>query len=43
VRSQALGGAGDDAVTRAVGAVGLLADRVSTAIGQAAERLAPEP
>ncbi|MFC6578904.1 DNA repair ATPase [Planomonospora parontospora] len=43
VRARALGGSEDDAVTRAVGAVGLLADRVSTAIGQAAERLAPEP
>ncbi|WP_433253060.1 DNA repair ATPase [Streptosporangium sp. CA-135522] len=43
LRERALGGAGDDPVTRAVGAVGLLADRVSTAIEQAAERLSPEP
>ncbi|WP_344857262.1 DNA repair ATPase [Planomonospora alba] len=41
VRSQALGGAEDDPVTRAVGAVGLLADRVGTAIDRAADRLAP--
>lgn len=43
LREKALGGAGDDPVTRAVGAVGLLADRVSTAIEQAADRLSPEP
>jgi hypothetical protein len=43
VRSQALGGAEDDPVTRAVGAVGLLADRVSTAIEHAADRLSAEP
>ncbi|MGV9778903.1 DNA repair ATPase [Streptosporangium sp. NPDC003464] len=43
LRERALGGAGDDPVARAVGAVGLLADRVSTAIEQAADRLAPEP
>ncbi|MEV0419619.1 DNA repair ATPase [Streptosporangium canum] len=42
LRERALGGAGDDPVTRAVGAVGLLADRVSTAIEQAADRLSPE-
>ncbi|GLK08194.1 hypothetical protein GCM10017600_15990 [Streptosporangium carneum] len=40
-RAQALGGAEDDPMTRAVGAVGLLADRVSTAIEQAADRLSP--
>ncbi|MEU4540359.1 DNA repair ATPase [Streptosporangium sp. NPDC023825] len=43
LRSQALGGAEDDPMTRAVGAVGLLADRVSTAIEHAADRLSPEP
>ncbi|GAA4219051.1 hypothetical protein FHR32_004450 [Streptosporangium album] len=43
LRQKALGGAEDDPVTRAVGAVGLLADRVSTAIEQAADRLSPEP
>ncbi|MEU4829056.1 DNA repair ATPase [Streptosporangium sp. NPDC023615] len=43
LRSQALGGAEDDPVTRAVGAVGLLADRVSTAIEHAADRLSAEP
>ncbi|GII04146.1 DNA repair ATPase [Planobispora takensis] len=42
MRSQSLGGADDDPMTRAVGAVGLLADRVSTAIGQAADRLSAE-
>ncbi|MBG0828261.1 DNA repair ATPase [Planomonospora sp. ID67723] len=42
VRSQALGGAEDDPMTRAVGAVGLLADRVGTAIDRAADRLVPE-
>jgi hypothetical protein len=42
LRAKALGGAGDDPVSRAVGAVGLLADRVGgveTAIAQAAARL----
>ncbi|MFJ2031165.1 DNA repair ATPase [Streptosporangium sp. NPDC087985] len=43
LREKALGGAEDDPVTRAVGAVGLLADRVSTAIEHAADRLSPEP
>ncbi|MEV6866989.1 DNA repair ATPase [Streptosporangium subroseum] len=43
LRSQALGGAEDDPMTRAVGAVGLLADRVSTAIEHAADRLSSEP
>ncbi|WP_440087179.1 DNA repair ATPase [Streptosporangium sp. LJ11] len=43
LRAQALGGAEDDPMTRAVGAVGLLADRVSTAIEHAADRLSPEP
>ncbi|AWS41039.1 DNA repair ATPase [Streptosporangium sp. 'caverna'] len=43
LRSQALGGAEDDPMTRAVGAVGLLADRVSTAIEHAAGRLSSEP
>jgi hypothetical protein len=43
LRSQALGGAEDDPMTRAVGAVGLLADRVSTAIEHAADRLSTEP
>ena len=33
----------DDPMTRAVGAVGLLADRVSTAIEHAADRLSSEP
>lgn len=42
LRSQALGGAEDDPMTRAVGAVGLLADRVSTAIEHAADRLSPD-
>ncbi|WP_230415984.1 hypothetical protein [Micromonospora tarapacensis] len=40
-RSRALGGAGDDPVDRAVGALGLLADRVSgvtAAIGRATDR-----
>nr|BFE87014.1 hypothetical protein GCM10020093_096150 [Planobispora longispora] len=43
VRARALGGAEDDPVTRAVGAVGLLADRVGTAIEQAADRLSGIP
>ncbi|WP_030906764.1 DNA repair ATPase [Streptosporangium amethystogenes] len=43
LRSQALGGAEDDPMTRAVGAVGLLADRVSTAIEHAADRISAEP
>ncbi|SNT46929.1 AAA domain (dynein-related subfamily) [Streptosporangium subroseum] len=43
LRSQALGGAEDDPMARAVGAVGLLADRVSTAIEHAADRLSSEP
>ncbi|WP_439377233.1 DNA repair ATPase [Amycolatopsis lexingtonensis] len=45
LREQALGGDGEDPLTRAVGAVGLLADRVGaveTAIGRAAQRLARE-
>ncbi|MFC4058221.1 DNA repair ATPase [Planomonospora corallina] len=42
VRARALGGGEDDPVARAVGAVGLLADRVGTAIDRAADRLAPE-
>ncbi|WP_028937463.1 DNA repair ATPase [Pseudonocardia spinosispora] len=41
VRAQTLGGAEDDPMSRAVGAVGLLADRVSTAIDRAAEHLGP--
>ncbi|MFI5840132.1 DNA repair ATPase [Catenuloplanes sp. NPDC051500] len=36
LRQAALGGAGDDPMSRAVGAVGLLADRVSEAIDRAA-------
>jgi hypothetical protein len=36
-RAQALGGAQDDPMSRAVGAVGLLADRVGTAIDRLAE------
>jgi hypothetical protein len=42
LRSQSLGGAEDDPMARAVGAVGLLADRVGAveeAIGRAADRL----
>ncbi len=42
LRAQALGGARDDPMSRAVGAVGLLADRVGAveaAIGRAADRL----
>ncbi|GAA2866265.1 hypothetical protein GCM10010517_25720 [Streptosporangium fragile] len=42
LRARALGGAEDDPMTRAVGAVGLLADRVSTAIERAADRLSPD-
>ncbi|MGK3205748.1 DNA repair ATPase [Amycolatopsis sp. MEPSY49] len=45
LREQALGGDGEDPMSRAVGAVGLLADRVGaveTAIGRAAQRLARE-
>jgi hypothetical protein len=45
LREQALGGAQDDPVSRAVGAMGLLADRVGsveTAITHAAERLATD-
>ncbi|HEX8632174.1 MAG TPA: DNA repair ATPase [Catenuloplanes sp.] len=42
LRERALGGAADDPMSRAVGAVGLLADRVESAIGRAADRLAPE-
>nr|WP_312862727.1 DNA repair ATPase [Streptomonospora salina] len=44
VRAKALGGEGDDPVNRAVGAVGMLADRVGaveTAIGRAADRMRP--
>jgi hypothetical protein len=39
LRARALGGAEDDPVSRAVGAVGLLADRVGTAIDRAADRI----
>jgi len=42
LRDKALGGAGDDQMSRAVGAIGLLSDRVAsveTAIQQAADRL----
>ncbi|MCW2940837.1 MAG: hypothetical protein JWN00_3822 [Actinomycetia bacterium] len=42
LRAQALGGSDDDPMSRAVGAVGLLADRVETAIGKAADRLIAE-
>jgi hypothetical protein len=45
LREQALGGDGEDPMSRAVGAVGLLADRVGAveaAIGRAAERLVRE-
>ncbi|MCW2915425.1 MAG: hypothetical protein JWN52_3493, partial [Actinomycetia bacterium] len=45
LREQALGGAQDDPLSRAVGAVGLLADRVGsveTAIARAADRLAAD-
>ncbi|QKV77708.1 DNA repair ATPase [Amycolatopsis sp. Hca4] len=45
LRERALGGDGEDPMSRAVGAVGLLADRVGaveTAIGRAAQRLARE-
>jgi hypothetical protein len=45
LREQALGGDDEDPLSRAVGAVGLLADRVGaveTAIGRAAQRLARE-
>ncbi|HXA59363.1 MAG TPA: hypothetical protein VNW94_09405, partial [Streptosporangiaceae bacterium] len=42
LRAQALGGRDDDPMSRAVGAVGLLADRVETAIGKAADRLVAE-
>lgn len=38
LRARALGGSDDDPVTRAVGAVGLLADRVGGAIDRLAER-----
>ncbi|MBB2909879.1 MoxR-like ATPase [Streptosporangium becharense] len=43
LRARALGGSGDDPVNRAVGAVGLLADQVSSAIERAADRLSPGP
>jgi hypothetical protein len=39
LRARALGGDEDDPVSRAVGAVGLLADRVGSAIDRAADRL----
>jgi ATPase involved in DNA repair/AAA domain (dynein-related subfamily) len=39
LRARALGGDEDDPMSRAVGAVGLLADRVGSAIDRAAERL----
>jgi hypothetical protein len=45
LRAQALGGDDEDPMSRAVGAVGLLADRVGaveTAIGRAAQRLVRE-
>ena len=42
LRSQALGGTDNDAMTRAVGAVGLLADRVENAIDRAARQLSKE-
>ncbi len=41
LRAKALGGTEDDPVSRAVGAVGLLADRVGSAIDRAADRLTP--
>jgi hypothetical protein len=46
LREKALGGAGDDPMTRAIGAVGLLADRVAaveSAITRAGDRLASPP
>jgi hypothetical protein len=39
LRARALGGEEDDPMSRAVGAVGLLADRVGSAIDRAADRL----